>query len=263
MMMLRTPSRPSTKKSRDSQSTNAIIFIILLLILKMTNKTSDATVMSDLTGGSKSVGTAATSRSSSSSGEPSRVRRKWNNQKHVPFTTDIFTGSNLNLQGKVFIMGMLQASQYDEAYKAIMTYFGMTYDHRVQCAFEHKDASIGLNMLTKPPAPMIDKVVQVATLGDDSKLRGEIQSVINKDGEEYITYQIELKQYINDVAKYRHNLENVSVSSWDSVTLLWSNPSSDRMIATIKSSSDSIALMKILERIFYNYQSHEYPPLGS
>jgi len=80
-------------------------------------------------------------------------------------------------------MGMLQASQYDEAYKAIMTYFETTYDHRVHRDFEHNDASIGLNMLTRPPAPMIDKVVQVATLGDDSKLRGEIQSVINKDGE--------------------------------------------------------------------------------
>ena len=66
-------------------------------------------------------------------------------------------------------MGMSQVSQYDEAYKAIMTYFGTTYDHRVQRAFEHKDDSIGLTMLRKPSAPMIDKVVQVATVGDDRK----------------------------------------------------------------------------------------------
>jgi len=33
--------------------------------------------------------------------------------------------------------------------------------------------------------------------------------------------------------------------------------------AIIKSPSDSIALMKMLERICYNYQSHECPPLES
>ena len=90
-------------------------------------------------------------------------------------------------------MGMSQASQYDEAYKEIMTYFWTTYDHGVQRAFEHKDDSIGLTMLRKPSAPMIDKVVQVATVGDDRKMRGEVKSVIDKDGEAYIMYQIELK----------------------------------------------------------------------
>ena len=84
-------------------------------------------------------------------------------------------------------MGMLQALQYDEAYKILMTYFGTTYDHRVQDAFEYKDDSIGINMLTKSAAPMIDKVVQVATLGEDSKMIGEVQTIIDKDGEAYIT----------------------------------------------------------------------------
>lgn len=145
-----------------------------------------------------------------------------------------------------------------------MNYYGTTYDHRVQCAFKHNDAIIGINMLTNPPTLMIDNVVQVTTLRDDSKMRREVQNVIDKDGEDYFTNQIELKQYICDIAKYRHNLEK-----YFGIILGQCDPAMEQSLieqdnfTTIKSSSDSIALMKMLEMICYNYQFHEYPPLGA
>ena len=40
---------------------------------------------------------------------------------------------------------------------------------------------------------MVEKVVQEASLGDDSKMVGVIKTVIDKDGEEYMMYQINLK----------------------------------------------------------------------
>ena len=40
---------------------------------------------------------------------------------------------------------------------------------------------------------MKEKAVQVASEGDGSTLRGEVQIVTDKDGEEFITYQIQLK----------------------------------------------------------------------
>ena len=53
----------------------------------------------------------------------------------------------------------------------------------------------------KPKPPMISKVVQEATLGVDSKMKGVSKMVIDKDGENYIMYQINLKQYVSDLSK--------------------------------------------------------------
>ena len=49
-------------------------------------------------------------------------------------------------------------------------------------------------------------MVQVASEGDGSTLRGEVHSVIDKDGEELITYQIQLKQHLADISRYNKNL---------------------------------------------------------
>ena len=54
---------------------------------------------------------------------------------------------------------------------------------------------------------MIDKVLQVATEGENSKLVGEIQRVVDKDGEKFIAYQIKLKQHLEDFNEHNENLE--------------------------------------------------------
>ena len=69
-------------------------------------------------------------------------------------------------------------------------------------AFEHKDASVGRKTLNKPQPPRIEKVVQEATLGEGSIMKDVVNMVINKDGEDYMMYQINLKQYMSDLIKY-------------------------------------------------------------
>ena len=54
---------------------------------------------------------------------------------------------------------------------------------------------------------MIEKVVQVATFGKNSKPVGKVRSVLDKDSKTLITYQNKVKQYIGDVAKYKDSIE--------------------------------------------------------
>ena len=181
-----------------------VILIAFFLITKLPTNMGRS-IVSEITTDVKSVGTGSTSGLSSSSS--SSTRKKWNSHRPVPSNVETFKGANSDLSKKVFIIGATQASKYDEAYKALITYFVTKFDHRISRAFEMKDANAGRTMLMKPSAPMKDKVIQVASYGDDSKLTGEVQSVVDKDGEKFITYQIQLKQYLADISKYNENLE--------------------------------------------------------
>ena len=46
-----------------------------------------------------------------------------------------FKGANDELKGKVFVKGPNQAAKYDEAYKALIIYFGLKYDQRIYRSF--------------------------------------------------------------------------------------------------------------------------------
>ena len=95
-------------------------------------------------------------------------------------------------------------------------------------------------------------------------MRGVLKNVIDKDGEDYVIYQIKLKQYISDLSKYTDSLEKCF-----SEIMGQCSPGMEQALegegtyASIEAISDSIGLIKMLERICYNYQSHEYPPLGA
>ena len=107
----------------------------------------------------KSNATITTASSSSLSSK--RSKANWiNNRGTIPIVIKIFKGANSDLRGKVFIVGPSQASKYDEAYKALLTYLGAKFDHKVHRAFEHKDAGMGTNMLHKPdpsPPPWLER----------------------------------------------------------------------------------------------------------
>ena len=77
--------------------------------------------------------------------------------------------------------------------KALVTYFGSKYDQRVYRAFQQKDVDAGRSTIIKPMPPMIDKVFQEVTLGENSTMIGVVNKVIYKDGEDYTIYQIKLK----------------------------------------------------------------------
>ena len=119
-------------------------------------------------------------------------------------------------------------------------------------------------MLVSPTIPVINKVVQEATVGKGSKLVGKVKSVIDKDVEAFITYQIMLKQYLGDISKYNDSLEKCfSIIIGQCSPAMEQSLTANAKFAAIKSSSNSIALIKLLEQICFHYQSHEYPPLGA
>ena len=238
----------------------SLVIIFLAICYQETTRTmgklhQDGTVVSDLTGDSRST---ASTVSSSSSARSHRTKKKWRGIPTNVGVTESFKGANDDLRGKVFVKGATQASKYDETYKALIIYFGLKYDQRIYRAFEHKDADVGRNTIVKPKPPMISKIIQEATEGEDSRMMGIMKTVIDKDGEEYIMYQMQLKQYVSDLARYEDNLEKCySVIIGQCSPSIEQDLEADASFLTIKIASDSVGLIKLLERICYSYQSHE------
>ena len=134
---------------------NVIIIFITIIMNKVKTERGTGTIVP---GEAKSGATATTGSSSLTSNSNSRTKNRWSNARGaVPAVIDTFKGANLELKGKVFIVGPAQASKYDEAYKALLTYLGAKFDHKIHRAFEHKDATVGTNMLIKPSPPRDQK----------------------------------------------------------------------------------------------------------
>lgn len=127
---------PKTCTTHSNRTKHATI-IVYLLITKIPT-TMGKSIISDITTDIKSTGTGSTSATSFSSSSGGRsTRKKWNNNnKPMTINIDTFKGANLELVNKVFVIGPSQASKYDEAYKALITYFGSKFDHRVSRAFK-------------------------------------------------------------------------------------------------------------------------------
>ena len=232
-----------------------------------TNESIAGTEISELTSDSRSRKTAKTN-TTTGTGSIRKKTNKWGNTRknngHPPsFNISSFKGAHAKLKGKVFVKGTLQAAKYDEAYKEIRNYVRTNYGHRVYNVFDYKDKTKGINILVKPKSPMTTKIIQFTTVGENSILEGREVNVVDKDCEEFTEYQINLKQYISDVENFHSDLEKCF-----SLLPGQCSPSMEQTLAgekdyqTIKEQSDSIGLIKMIERVCYNYQLHEYAPLG-
>jgi len=128
-----------------------------------------------------------------------RLTEKWGNTtKNVAPTTPYFKGNVAELSGKVFISKPHQASKYDDTYKFLLSYFGTTYDQCVHQAFEQKDSTVGLVLLTKPITPK-NSVTTVTIDHDDlNKTITNVELKVDKNSEDFFEYQIELKKYIDN-----------------------------------------------------------------
>ena len=104
-----------------------------------------------------------------------------------------FKGAISELTSRVFVIGPNQVNKHDDTYKYVLHYFGNKFNHRVYRESEFKDRMVGLALPTKPTASTIKKVVQEVTPGDNSKFVGIKRIVIDKDSEDYLEYQVELK----------------------------------------------------------------------
>ena len=186
-----------------------------------------------------------------------RDRNRWGSGVTQISSSEPFKGYLPELKGKVFVKGPSQAARYDEAYKALLTYFSDKFDHRIHRAFEQKDKDVGLKMLTKPQAPK--KIVTIEVSGASVN-----KKVIDKDCKEYVEYQLEMKQYVSDKAKYHNDLQKCfNIIMGQCSPAIEQDLKAQPTYKGIKDKSDSISLLKMLETICYNYQSHEYGPLGA
>ena len=179
-------------------------------------------------------------------------------------TVSTFKGAIPQLNGKVFMTGPSQATRYDETYKALLYYFNSKYDHRIHKAFESKDYAVGLALLTRPKAPKKKTIVQEATPGDASVLRGVEREVIDKDSDAFFEYQEEMKRYVSDKARYTKDMQDCfNIIIGQCSPAIEQCLESEDTFSNIKETSNSIELMKLIEKLCYNYKPHEYTPLGA
>ena len=77
-------------------------------------------------------------------------------------------------------------------------------------------------------------------------------------------YQVELKQYITDKNKYKAEIQRCfNIIMGQCSPTVERNLEGDDSYAELRSKADSIGLIKLLEKICYNYRAHEYKPLGA
>ena len=88
--------------------------------------------------------------------------------------------------------------------------------------------------------------------------------MLDKDGEDWIMYQLQMKKYIDRTTKLDEDIQQIF-----NIVLGQCNPSMEQALSTVKGyrltkeEEDSIKLIEMIEQICYNYQPHEYPPLGA
>lgn len=159
---------------------------------------------------------------------------------------------NESLKGKVFVIGQDQALRYDETLKALLGYIAEKYYHYVTSSVQHRDKAVGVKLVVKPIAPTKEDP------SDSSK------TVLGKDGEEWLIYQLTLKKYIDCKIKLDDDIQQIF-----NIVLGKFSPGMEQALAAVKDyklmkeEADSIKLLKNIEQICYNYQPHEYPPPGA
>ena len=87
--------------------------------------------------------------------------------------------------------------------------------------------------------------------------------MLDKDGEDWIMYQLQMKKYICRTTKLDDDIQQIF-----NIVLGQCSSSIEQTLSIVKGyklmkdEADSIKLIKTIEQICYNYQPHEYPPLG-
>ena len=118
-----------------------------------------------------------------------------------------FKGAISKISTKVFVSGPQQASKYDIAYKALLTYFGSHFDHRVHQAFKQKDKAVGLALLKKPTASKTKVKVEEEDPNDATKKIMVEKEIVDKDSEDFYEYTHELKKYVDNKLKYDDDIQ--------------------------------------------------------
>ena len=67
---------------------------------------------------------------------------------------------------------------------------------------------------------------------------------------------------MTDLTIFNSDLEKISLLVGKCIPSMEQSLTGEKVFILIKEKSDSISLINIIERIYYNYQSHECAPLG-
>ena len=107
-------------------------------------------------------------------------------------------------------------------------------------------------------------MVHEATPGADSIIIGVEKTVVEKDSEEFLEYQVELKQYITDKTSYRDDIHKCfNIIMGQCSPAVEQNLEAEETFNDLKNSSNAIELIKLLEKLCYSYRAHKYTPLGA
>ena len=117
----------------------------------------------------------------------------------MPTSIETFIGINAALKGKVFAVDPDQASRFNDTYKALLRYITKIFDHRVHTTIKHKEKSLGMKLLTRPSAP---------TKKDPGDSTGAT-TVMDRECEEFIEYQIEIKKYVDRKNKLKDDIKEI------------------------------------------------------
>jgi len=97
------------------------------------------------------------------------------------------------------------------------------------------------------------------TDSDDKK-----KEIMDRDCEDFIEYQIEINKYVDRKNKLDDDIQQIfNIVYGQYIPGMQQKLESDSEFKKIKDNADSVELLKIIERISYNYQPHEYTPLGA
>lgn len=141
---------------------------------------------------------------------------------------------------------------------------GTGFSHRVYQVFEQKDEDVGLALLIKPVVPKKIAKTTVPNLDDTTKTIVVENVQVDKDSEEFYEYHHELKIFIDNKTKYKDDIQKC-------FTIIYGQHSpdieqllkSEKTFQQLKTNYDFIGLIKLIEKLCYNYHVCEYTPLGT
>ena len=182
-------------------STIVWIIIFILIIRDYRNNKAMREINKSETGSISTASTMSTLTSEGTTSSSTRSRNRntrWGNKPNTVSTiVDTFKGTNASLKGKVFTIGANQASQYDDTFKSLLVYIADKFDHRVHTAIKSKNKDTGLKLLTRPSAPTKEDP------NNNSK------TVLDRECEEFIEYQIEIKKYVDRKNKLDDDIQQI------------------------------------------------------
>ena len=85
--------------------------------------------------------------------------------------------------------------------------------------------------------------------------KGVGKTVVDKESEDYLEYQVELKQFIVDKAKFRDDIHKCfNIIMGQCSPAVEQNLEAEEVFEELKNKSNSIELIKLLEKLCYSYR---------